>query len=211
MSALVDKLINFRRPLIFTIVALGHLILLFYFRINVKSSLEEAEPVAQVMKLVDVEEYIPPPPPPPEPVEPEEKIVVSDQPAVSEKILEVEQEVIESDQGIPVENVMIQEEPEYLPQHKISKVPDIPSGQILDRIVYPPIALRQELEAVVYLELFIDETGNIRKVEVLRDPGNGFAEAALAAIEGLQCGPAEANGKAVAVRFRYPIRFSLSR
>lgn len=206
MKKVTEFLLQHRRPLLFLLVGIAHLLLLLYFRISVKTMDAVPEDAALVMKLVDVEEYLPPPPPP---EIPEDKIEVSEQPEASEEIVEVEQEVIESDQGIPTDQLFPQE-PDYLPQHKISRIPEVPSQTILDRIIYPPIALRQELEAVVYLELYIDQLGNIRRVEVLRDPGNGFAEAALAALEGLKCVPAEANGEAVAVRFRYPIRFSLN-
>lgn len=206
MKKIVSFIMRYSRPLLFVFVALVHLLLLLYFRIGVKSMDQEIEQAAMVMKMVDVEEYLPPPPPP---EIPQDKIEVSEQPEASEEIVEVEQEVIESDQGIPTDQLFPQE-PDYLPQHKISRIPEVPSQSVLDRIIYPPIALRQELEAVVYLELYIDQLGNIRRVEVLRDPGNGFAEAALAALEGLKCVPAEANGEPVAVRFRYPIRFSLN-
>ncbi|HNY21606.1 MAG TPA: energy transducer TonB [Treponemataceae bacterium] len=80
---------------------------------------------------------------------------------------------------------------------------------ILSRIEYPAMAMKQGIEGVVYLELFIDEAGLIRKISVLKDPGHGFAEAAIAAITGLRCKPASANGRPVAVRFRYPVRFAI--
>jgi outer membrane biosynthesis protein TonB len=41
-------------------------------------------------------------------------------------------------------------------------VPEIPSKEILSRITYPPIALKQGIEGVVYLELFIDADGRGR-------------------------------------------------
>jgi len=101
------------------------------------------------------------------------------------------------------------QEPEYLQQFKITEVPVIPAAQVLSRIEYPPIAARQGIEATVYLELYIDQNGVIRKVVVLKDPGYGFAEAAVKALEGVVTTPARADGKPVAVRFRYPIRFKL--
>ena len=72
------------------------------------------------------------------------------------------------------------------------------------------MAMKQGIEGVVYLELFIDEAGNIRQVNVLKDPGYGFAEAAVQALDGIVCKPALMNDKPVAVRFRYPVRFVLS-
>ena len=197
--------VSFTRMLrygILTVAALVHIVLLLYFKFNLTRETSVPEPEAEIIKLVDFQEYIPPPPPKPQPEQ--EVIQVSDQPAVSEMIIEVEKEVVEVEQAPPAPV-----EPEYLPQHKISKTPEIPVEEILDRIIYPPMALRQNLEAVVFVELYIDQTGLVRQVVVLKDPGNGFAEAAVRALEGLQCIPAEANGTPVAVRFRYPIRFVL--
>ena len=75
--------------------------------------------------------------------------------------------------------------------------------------MYPPLAQRQKIEGVVFLELYIDRYGEIRNIVVLKDPGYGLAEAALHALDGLTVTPAEANGEPVAVRFRYPIRFRI--
>lgn len=157
-----------------------------------------------ILKLVDIEEYVPPVIPPVE----KKVALVQNRPDSAEKIIETEEEIIE----IEDTNNIIEEskEPVYLPQHKISQIPTIPSKEVLSRIVYPPMALRQNIEAVVYLELYIDSEGLIRKIQILKDPGHGFAEAAVAALEGIQCSPARANGTSVAVRFRYPVRFTLN-
>ena len=100
-------------------------------------------------------------------------------------------------------------EPDYLPQFKITDLPLLPVKELLARIQYPPLAAKQGIEATVYLELLIDETGKIRKVTVLKDPGYGFAEAAVNALSGITCVPAKVAGQAVAVRYRYPVRFAL--
>ncbi len=100
-------------------------------------------------------------------------------------------------------------EPDYLPQYRITDVPVIPAAEILSRIEYPPMAAREGIEATVYLELYIDQSGVIRKVLVLKDPGYGFADAAVKAVEGVVATPARADGKPVAVRFRYAVRFTL--
>ena len=100
---------------------------------------------------------------------------------------------------------------DYLPQHKISAVPVLPVQQIRSKVVYPPLANKQGIEGIVYLELFIDQNGIIRKVTILKDPGYGFAQAAVRALMGMKCKPAEANGIPAAVRFRYPIRFTLKK
>ena len=183
------------RPLLFGLVIAIHIIVLVCVRFSVKEAALEEEIDAEIFKLVDVEEFVPPPPPPPVI---EKKEVVVNSVKASETIQETEKEVVEVEEEVPVEI-------EYVPQHKISVVPEIPT-----KVEYPKMAMKQGIEGVVYLELFIDEAGNIRKVNVLKDPGYGFADAAIAALEGITCKPALMNEKPVAVRFRYPIRFMLS-
>ena len=188
------------RPLLFGLVIAIHIIVLVCVRFSVKDAALEEEIDAEIFKLVDVEEFVPPPPPPPVI---EKKEVVVNSVKASETIQETEKEVVEVEEEVPVEI-------EYVPQHKISVVPEIPTKAILSKIEYPKMAMKQGIEGVVYLELFIDEAGNIRHVNVLKDPGYGFAEAAIAALDGIICKPALMNEKPVAVRFRYPIRFMLS-
>lgn len=187
------------RPLLFGLVIVVHIIVLVCVRFSVKDAITEEEIDAEIFKLVDVEEFVPPPPPPPVI---EKKEVVVNSVKASETIQETEKEVVEVEDA-PVEI-------EYVPQHKISVVPEIPTKAILSKIEYPKMAMKQGIEGVVYLELFIDAAGNIRHVNVLKDPGYGFAEAALAALDGITCKPALVNDMPVAVRFRYPIRFVLS-
>ena len=184
------------RPILFSLVIAVHLIVLICVKFSVKTVEPEEELNAEIFKLVDVEEFVPPPPPPPVI---EKKEVIINQVKASENIQETEKEVVE-----------VPEEIEYVPQHKISVIPEIPTKAILSKIEYPKMAMKQGIEGVVYLELFIDERGNIRRINVLKDPGYGFAEAAIEALDGVTCKPALVNNKPVAVRFRYPVRFVLS-
>ena len=194
----ISKYSGFARPLLFAFALLLHLAA--FYLINFTAKEEEIDTVdfreAEVFKLVDVQEFVPPPP---APVEKKEVVTVSNQPKASENFVETKEEV-----------VVEREEIVYLPQHKISSVPIIPSREVLSRIVYPPMALKQGIEAVVYLELFIDSNGSIKKIKVLKDPGHGFAQAAVKALEGVTCVPANANGKNCAVRYRYPVKFTLN-
>ena len=185
------------RPILFSLVIAIHVIVLICVKFSISNAAPEEEKAAEIFKLVDVEEFVPPTPPPVI----EKKDVVVNSVKTSENIQETDKEVVE-----------VEEEPEieYVPQHKISVVPEIPTKDILSRIEYPKMAMKQGIEGVVYLELFIDENGNIRRINVLKDPGYGFAEAAVAALDGVTCKPALVNDKPVAVRFRYPVRFVLS-
>jgi protein TonB len=95
--------------------------------------------------------------------------------------------------------------------HRISTPPVFSERDILRALVYPPIPLRSGLEGIVYLDLFIDREGLVRRITILREdpPDRGFGEAAVKAFEGMRCKPAEANGQAVGVRYRYPVRFRI--
>lgn len=190
-------------------VAALHLVLILTITISIGQ--KELRADTSIFKVVDLQEYVPPPPEPePEkkPIEPEKKIEVAPQETLAEEIIETEKEVVEVETAAaprtePAPQI------DYLDQHKISVRPEMPSKEILRRIEYPPLANRQRIEGVVFLELYIDKNGNIRNIVVLKDPGYGFAEAAIEALEGLTVKPAEANGIPVAVRYRYPIRFQL--
>lgn len=191
-------------PVFFAIALIIHAGAFLFFRFALPAAEIIDTNEYSILKLVDIEEYVPPVIPPVE----KKIVVVQERPDTAENIIETQEEVIEiKNSTYIVEDV---KEPVYLPQHKISQIPDIPSKEVLSRIVYPPMALRQNIEAVVYLELYIDSAGLIRKIQILKNPGHGFAEAAVAALEGIQCSPARANGTPVAVRFRYPVRFTLN-
>lgn len=181
------------RPFIFIFVLFLHIGAIYIF--NFKQKADSVETVdfreADVFKLVDIQEYTKPAPLP--------VAKVSNQPKASENIVETKDEV-EAEEDLT----------EYLPQHKISSVPVIPGKEVLSRIVYPPMALKQGIEAVVYLELFIDSKGVIKNIKVLKDPGHGFAQAAVSALQGITCIPANTNGKSCAVRYRYPVKFTLN-
>lgn len=189
---IISNYTKFARPLVFALVLILHAAVFLIFNFSERE--DNAETIdfreVDVFKLVDIQEYVQPP------IQQKESVTVANQPKAAEKVLETEKEV--------------KEEIEYLPQHKISSIPVIPTREVLSRIVYPPMALKQGIEAIVYLELFIDSNGTIKKIKVLKDPGHGFAEAAVNALQGLSCIPANVNGKNCAVKYRYPVKFTLN-
>ena len=192
------------RLISFIAVAILHilLLLLVVFRVEIAALIEE--PVAGVMKLVDVKEELPPPPPEKTPELPQTNTMEN-----------IAQTMIETDEPPPPPSAPVQqytEQVEYLPQHKISVLPVLPDDEIRRAMVYPPIAQRSGIEGRVFLELFIDRQGNVRDVRILREdpPNRGFGEAAINAFKGIRGKPAEANGEPVAVRYRYVISFKLN-
>jgi len=189
------------------IVLVGVLYIILFSSVSFgKDEAPKEEAVEEsLFRLVDVQEYVPPSKPVniPAPKVPEEVKVVENNAAASEKIIETKEEIKE------VEKPSASEDDEYIPQQKVSVIPVVPAKRLLKRIEYPSDAYKKGIEGIVYLELFIDAEGNIKKIKVLKDPGNGFAEAALKAFEGIICQPAVVDGRNVPVRFRYPVRFSI--
>ncbi len=185
----------------FIIAAIIHVVIFFTLTFPVPEKKERND--VSVFKIVDITEYRPREEKKEEKKKElnEDKIETATQPAVAETILETDKQVIETDdRGGEIE---------FLPQHRISVAPVIPADLVKSKIKYPTLANLQKIEGVVFLELFIDSEGIIRKINILKDPGYGLAEAAVKALDGIVCAPAQANGKAVAVRYRYPVRFVL--
>lgn len=208
------------RLALFLLVAALHGLLIFFLVFHLETTVETLEPEATIMKLVDLKEAVPLPPPLPPPPQ---RIPPSPQQTVVEAIAEtmVETDEVPQDQVVieslpyegPVQPVQPQvRAPEYLPQHQVSKVPVFSEGDIRKNLIYPPIALRSNLEGLVILVLFVDAQGDIRRITVLKEepPGRGFGDAAVKAFQGIRAlSPAEANGTPVGVQYRYPIRFAL--
>ena len=205
-----ELLFRLSKVIIFSIAVILHIVLILYVTIDTGEKKHRQDNT--IFKMVDVQEFIPRPPEvekKPEPIKkdppkPETQKVVAPQDSIAEEIIETEKEVVETQNSSPVGETI-----EYLPQHKITEPPGIPTQEILANIKYPVLANKQRIEGVVFLELYIDQYGQIRNIRVLKDPGYGLAEAAIAALKGIVCKPAYAEENAVAVRFRYPIRFKL--
>jgi protein TonB len=197
------------RLAVFPAVAILHVFLIFFLVFTMDTLASEAEPVADIMKLVDVQEEAPPPPPPDEEPPPSEQNTVEAVAANMKAVDEVPPQTVVSSVPRPVVQT---QEIEYLLAHQISKAPQF-SNQAQNQLVYPPIAWRSGIEGMAILDMFIDAEGNIQRIEVLKEdpPGHGFGEAAVNAFRGVKATPAEANGKAVGTRYRYPVRFTIKR
>ncbi len=74
---------------------------------------------------------------------------------------------------------------------------------------YPSIARKMGKEGKVLLRLTIDARGGLLDVEVLEDPGYGFAEAAVTAVRKSTFIPAKKAGHPVFAKALLPIRFVL--
>lgn len=74
---------------------------------------------------------------------------------------------------------------------------------------YPERMRQLGKEAVVNLELLIDENGLLRKIQVIKSAGPEFDQAALHAVSQARFFPAEIHAKPVAVYWIFPVHFTL--
>ena len=77
------------------------------------------------------------------------------------------------------------------------------------RIPYPEEAKKAGIEGPVVLELLIDNQGSVRSVTLIKGPGFGLNEAALAALKNFKFRPAMMKEQSVAVKIKYTYRFVL--
>jgi protein TonB len=208
------------RLILFIVVAALHGALIFFLVFNMQTSPAAAAEPIRVMKLTDIIEDIPLPPPPPPPLPAQETVPDNVMEAIAENMIETEE--VPPDQVVVAAGTV--QTPQnnssgnnsgaaenYLPMHQVSLGPKFDDTIISRNMIYPPIARRSGIEGTVYLELFIDRTGLVQQVRILKEdpPGRGFGEAAVKAFEGARCIPAQANGENVSVRYRYPVSFKI--
>lgn len=166
----------------------------------------------ELVQVEDVEatkqEAAPPPPPrPPIPIEAPSDEVLEDIEIMSTE-LDVDAQVAapppppvkeEEEDAEPVFFVAVEQQPE-------------PIGGlegIQKRIVYPEIAKRAGVQGRVFVKAFVDENGNVVKVELLKGIGAGCDEAAMEAVKNTKFTPGRQRGKPVKVQVSIPIVFRL--
>jgi TonB family protein len=80
---------------------------------------------------------------------------------------------------------------------------------IAEKVKYPIEAKENGIQGRVFLKAFIDETGDVVNVELIKGIGSGCDEAALEAVLNTKFNPGYQNGKAVKTKVTIPIMFSL--
>jgi TonB family protein len=89
----------------------------------------------------------------------------------------------------------------------IAQVSQLPRFKNQMKAQYPESAKRSNIEGVVILQVDIDATGAVKKVELVQSLGYGCDESAVTAAQLSTFTPAYAGGEAVPVRIRIPYRF----
>lgn len=165
----------------------------------------------ELVQVEDVEatkqEAAPPPPPkPPIPIEAPSDEVLEDI-EISETELVEDAEVAAPPP--PVEEEEEEEEPVFFVAVEQQPQPIGGLQAIQQRIVYPEIAKRAGVQGRVFVKAFVDENGNVVKVELLKGIGAGCDEAAMKAVQETKFTPGKQRGKPVKVQVSIPVVFRL--
>ncbi len=98
----------------------------------------------------------------------------------------------------------------------VESLPQFPGGEenmkefIMANLVYPSVAVENEIEGKVIVQFIVNQIGEIEDVEILRPLGGGCSQAAIDVVKRMPNWiPSKQNGKAVRVRMRLPIAFRL--
>ena len=175
---------------------------------NVK--LEAPQELVNVEDVVNTkQESAPPPPPkPPIPIEAPSDDVLEDI-EISQTDLDVNEQV--SAPPPPPKQEAKQEDDDAVFFVAVEEQPEPIGGieAIQSKIVYPEIAKRAGVQGRVFIKAFVDETGTVKKAEVIKGIGAGCDEAAVAAVMQTHFKPGKQRGKAVKVQVSIPIVFKL--
>jgi protein TonB len=179
-----------------------------YYR---SSEVEEIIPITEQQKSL---------PPPPMVKATKLNIVLNDQKAEENILIDVEaNEETAIAEYIPVQEI-VQVEEEVVDEEQIFMVvesaPSFPGGiaalrQFLaDNLTYPQIAREANIHGTVYMSFIVSKTGAISDINVLRGIGGGCNEEAIRVI-GLmpRWEPGKQRGVPVNVRFTLPVKFQL--
>jgi protein TonB len=98
---------------------------------------------------------------------------------------------------------------EYLAFAEVMPEPEGGMGSIIQKIKYPEIAQKANLQGKVYVLAFIDDKGNCTSAKVIKGIGGGCDEAAVDAIKATKFKPGKSGGANVKVKLSLPIEFKL--
>jgi periplasmic protein TonB len=148
----------------------------------------------------------PPPPKPPIPVEAPSNVVLQD---ININSNELNPDKLVPPPPPPKLNNISNEENYYYPIPEVLPEPIGGMAAIQRKIVYPEIAKRAGIEGRVIVKAFIDENGNVNKVEVVKGIGAGCDKAALKAVKETKFKPGKQREKPVKVQVMIPVVFKL--
>ena len=99
----------------------------------------------------------------------------------------------------------------YLPVADVMPEPVGGLPAIVKRVVYPDAARRAGVEGKVFIIAYINESGDVDDVKVVKGLQSGCDEAAVNAVKASKFSPAKQGGAAVKVQLSIPIVFKLAK
>jgi periplasmic protein TonB len=208
----VDLKLKYRKVFeLCIVIALLIMILAFKFFPRVEGEQMATEAAQELVDVEDVEitkqETAPPPPPkPPIPIEAPADDDLED--------IEIEDTEIDMEEVITAPPPPVEEEEEVTLDFfvAVEQMPEPIGGiaAIQKLIIYPEIAKRAGVQGRVYVKAFVDESGTVKKAEVIKGIGAGCDEAAVAAVMKTRFKPGKQRGKPVRVQVSIPILFKLN-
>ncbi|WP_138430802.1 energy transducer TonB [Fodinibius saliphilus] len=93
----------------------------------------------------------------------------------------------------------------------VDQMPEIKGGlpALYKKIEYPKEARRKGISGRVYLQVIVDENGDVQEPKVLKGIGGGCGEAAIDAIKDVKFTPGKQGGSAVKVKYSLPVTFRI--
>lgn len=178
---------------------------------------DEQDFVLQTQDVVEMEEIIqtkqremvPPPPRPPVPVAVPNDVIIED------VDITINTELDLSAEGYlpppPKREKKEEEQPEGDFFVAVENMPEIIGGMkgIQERIEYPELAVKANIQGRVYLQFIVNENGDVENPVVLRGIGGGCDEEAIRVIKETKFSPGLQRGRPVRVRYSLPIIFML--
>ncbi len=94
----------------------------------------------------------------------------------------------------------------------VDQMPEIQGGikEVYKNIRYPQGAIASRVEGRVFVKFIVDEKGNVKSPQVVKDIGGGCGQAAIEGIKKVKFTPGTLQGQPVKVYYTLPVTFQLS-
>lgn len=195
------------------IIALALLIIAFKFYPRFEEEKVEIAVIEEDLKVEDIvntkqENRPPPPPKPPILIEAPSDQALDDI-DVSDLELDIN-EVVDAPPPPPTKKEeVVEEEPVFFQAVEEMPEPIGGIGAIQEKIIYPELAKRAGVQGKVYIKAYVDEQGNVTKVDLVRGIGAGCDEEAMKAVKATKFKPGKQRMKPVKVQVTVPVVFKL--
>jgi TonB family protein len=127
----------------------------------------------------------------------------------NKRISELKKKTIDLSSPPPIEEEQQSNDPAYYLSAEVMPEPVGGMKAIMNKIVYPPEAKKNNIQGIVKIKAFIDRLGDVTHAEVIKGIGHGCDEAAKIAVFYAKFKPGLIKGKPVNVQTIIPIDFKI--